>query len=235
MASYFSKNVQVKITSDDPSQKVYKGIYADPDHTTLLSSKKTYNFQLKSAETQSLYIRYTQKPVKIIFKKPVYGAAYKVTGTFGEIYVDSAYSSEYEKYVEFPTDTTPTITIGFTNIVAISNDSAINVSIIGIKVNDRSVNFPYSVTDVTPGSTITVEVNMETSEAATTTTTSTTTSTTTLPPGVLTLQSNAEGTTVEVTPDNSDPTEVSLVSNTPATLDIDMKGAVSGTGAPTSA
>lgn len=221
------RNVQVQVISADPINKVFKGIYADSNYENRLTSDKTYGFTLFEGEDKELYIRYTQNPVKIIFKKPVYGAAYKVRGTFGEIVVNSAYPSEYEKYVEFPTDTTPTITIGFTNIVGISNDSDIQVDITDIKINDVSVSVPYSVTDVTPGSTITVEVNMETPEVPTTTTSTVppTTTTSTPIPGVLRLQSNAEGTVVEVTSDGIDPEEVSLAGTSQSSIKIDMNGA----------
>ena len=92
---------------------------------------------------------------------------------------------------------------------------------------------PYSVTNVTPGSTITVEVIMETVLATTTTTpipevitTTTTTTTTTTPiPAVLKLQSNAENTVVEVTSDGIDPVEVSLAGTSQSRIEIDMNGA----------
>lgn len=224
MALTRQRNIKVQVTSADPVNKVFKGIYADSSYGTKLTSDKTYDFTLAESEDKELYIRYTQKPVKIIFKKPVYGAAYLVKGTFGEIYVDSAHPGEYEKSVEFPTDTTPTISIGFTKIVGSSNDSDVNVSVIGIKINDISVNLPHSVTDVTPGSTITVEVNMETSEAITTTTTSTSTKPP-VQPAVLKLQSNAEGTVVEVTSDGIDPEEVSLAGTSQSSISIDMNDA----------
>ena len=227
MALTRQRNIKVQVTSADPVNKVFKGIYADSSYGTKLTSDKTYDFTLAESEDKELYIRYTQKPVKIIFKKPVYKASYLVRGTFGEINVDGAYPGEYEKSVEFPTDTTPTISIGFTEIVGISNDSDVTINIIGIKINDNFVTLPYSVTDVTPGSTITVEVNMETSEAITTTTT-TTTSTSTKPPvqpAVLKLQSNAEGTVVEVTSDGIDPEEVSLAGTSQSSISIDMNDA----------
>ena len=214
------RNVQVQVISADPVNKVFKGIYADSSYGTLLTSDKTYDFTLIESENKELYIRYTQKPVTIVFKKPVYGAAYKVTGTFGEIEVDSAYSGSYESTVEFPTDTTPTITIGFTTISPV-NSADLNFEtggITSIKINDNFVNFPYSVTDVTPGSTITVEVNMEVAEATTTTTP-------TPIPAVLRLQSNAENTVVEVTSDGIDPVEVSLAGTTQSSIKIDMNGA----------
>ena len=230
------RNVQVQVVSADPINKVFKGIYADSNYENRLTSDKTYGFTLVESENKELYFRYSQKPVKIIFKKPVYGAAYKVTGTFGEIEVDSFYSGgSFESIVEFPTDTTPTITIGFTTIASV-NSADLNFEvgdITDIKINDVSVSVPYSVTNVTPGSTITVEVIMETVLATTTTTpipevitTTTTTTTTTTPiPAVLKLQSNAENTVVEVTSDGIDPVEVSLAGTSKSRIEIDMNGA----------
>lgn len=222
------RNVQVQVTSADPINKVFKGIYADSNYENRLTSDKTYGFTLVESENKELYFRYSQKPVKIIFKKPVYGAAYKVTGTFGEMEVDSAYPGSFESTVEFPTDTTPTITIGFTTIAPVGGtDPTIEVvGITDIKINDVSVEVPYSVTDVTPGSTITVEVIMEIAEATTTTTPIPEVTTTTTPiPAVLRLQSNAENTVVEVTSDGIDPVEVSLAGTTQSSIKIDMNGA----------
>lgn len=219
------RNIQVQVISADPVNKVFKGIYADSNYENRLTLDKTYGFTLVESENKELYFRYSQKPVKIIFKKPVYGAAYKVTGTFGEKEVDSAYPGNFESTVEFPTDTTPTITIGFTTIAPVNSaDPAFDVgSITGIKINNVPVSVPYSVTDVTPGSTITVEVEVEVLEVTTTTTTTSTTPP--VRPAVLRLQSNAENTVVKVTSDGIDPEEVSLAGTSQSSISIDMNGA----------
>lgn len=217
------RNVQVQVISTDPINKVFKGIYADSNYENRLTSDKTYGFTLVESENKELYFRYSQKPVKIIFKSDDNAVGYyKITGTFGEVEV---HATDVTKTVEFPTDTTPTISIGFTSISVGSLDGG-NPVLGYLGINDRVVSLPYTVTDVTPGSTITVKVGIVQDDNTTTTPVPDTTTTTTTPiPAVLRLQSNAENTVVEVTSDGIDPVEVSLAGTTQSSIEIDMNGA----------
>lgn len=210
MAQIRQRQVKVQITSADPSGKVFKGIYADQNYKTLLTSSKVHDFTLNAGQTKELYIRYSQKPVTVTFK----GSSitnYTVTGTFGTIPVGS---DDVVKTLEFPTDVTPTITIGFTSATVVNPDWKISQ----LKVNGQIVTLPYTTDAVTPGSNIIVEAVL-----ASATTTSTTT--TTAAPAVLKLQSNAGGTVVKVTSDDVDLEEVSLAGTSQSSVVIDMKDA----------
>lgn len=218
MAQIRQRKVGVKVTSTDPAFKMFKGIYADSNYNTLLTSSKTYDFTLNAGSTKELYIRYTQKPVTITFKSNP-NTSYQVTGSFGTITV------RYEdviKTVEFPTDTTSDIVIGFNS--AISQTSMYTIS--GIKINRSAHALPYSMEHVTPGTNITFEV--ETSLVTTTTTTTSSTTTTSTPaPAVLKLKSNVAGTVVKLTTEGLDPETVDLpLSGTSqSSIKIDMKNA----------
>lgn len=218
MAQIRQRKVGVKVTSADPAFKVFKGIYADSNYNTLLTSSKTYDFTLNAGSTKELYIRYTQEPVTITFKSNP-DTSYQVTGSFGTITV------RYEdviKTVEFPTDTTSDIVIGFNS--AISQTSIYTIS--GIKINRSAYALPYSMEHVTPGTNITFEV--ETSLVTTTTTTTSSTTTTSTPaPAVLKLKSNVAGTVVKLTTEGLDPETVDLpLSGTSqSSIKIDMKNA----------
>ena len=216
MAQIRQRQVKVQVTSADPAFKVFKGIYADSSYRTLLTSSKTYDFKLNAGQTKELYIRYSPKPVTITFKSNP-NVSYQVTGSFGTVMVTNA---DVVKTVEFPTDTTPDLTIGFTS--AISQTSMYKIS--NIKINRSAHVLPYSMEHVTPGTNITFEV--ETSLVTTTTTSTTTTSTTSTPaPAVLKLQSNVGGTVVQVTSDGINPEEVSLAGTTQSSVPIDMRNA----------
>lgn len=218
MAQIRQRKVGVKVTSADPAFKVFKGIYADSNYNTLLTSSKTYDFTLNAGSTKELYIRYTQEPVTITFKSNP-NTSYQVTGSFGTITVRD---EDVVKTVEFPTDTTPNIVIGFTS--AISQTSMYTIS--GIKINGSAHALPYSMEHVTPGTNITFEV--ETSLVTTTTTTTSSTTTTSTPaPAVLKLKSNVAGTVVKLTTEGLDPETVDLpLSGTSqSSIKIDMKNA----------
>ena len=218
MAQIRQRKVGVKVTSADPAFKVFKGIYADSNYNTLLTSSKTYDFTLNAGSTKELYIRYTQEPVTITFKSNP-NISYQVTGSFGTITVRD---EDVVKTVEFPTDTTPNIVIGFTS--AISQTSMYTIS--GIKINGSAHALPYSMEHVTPGTNITFEV--ETSLVTTTTTTTSSTTTTSTPaPAVLKLKSNVAGTVVKLTTEGLDPETVDLpLSGTSqSSIKIDMKNA----------
>ena len=210
MAQIRQRQVKVQVTSADPSGKVFKGIYADSNYKTLLTSSKVYDFKLNAGQTKELYIRYSQTPVTITFK----GSSitnYTVTGTFGTVPVGS---DDVVKTVEFPTDTTPTITIGFTSTTVVNHDW----KILQLKVNSQTVTLPYTTEAITPGRNIIVEPVVASA-------TTTTTTTTTPAPAVLKLQSNAGGTVVKVTSDNVNLEEVSLAGTTQSSVVIDMKDA----------
>lgn len=216
MAQIRQRQVKVQVTSADPAFKVFKGIYADSSYRTLLTSSKAYDFKLNAGQTKELYIRYSQKPVTITFKSNS-NTSYQVTGSFGTVTVRD---EDVIKTVEFPTDTTPDLTIGFTS--AISQTSTYKIS--SIKINRSAHALPYSMEHVTPGTNITFEV--ETSLVTTTTTSTTTTTTTSTPaPAVLKLQSNVGGTVVQVTSDGINPEEVSLAGTTQSSVPIDMRNA----------
>nr|DAJ95104.1 MAG TPA: hypothetical protein [Crassvirales sp.] len=218
MAQIRQRKVKVQVTSADPAFKVFKGIYADSNHNTLLTSSKTYDFTLNAGVTKELYIRYTQQPITIIFRSNP-NTSYQVSGSFGTVTV---ISENVTKIVEFPTDTTSDIVIGFTS--AISQTSMYKVS--GIKINGSAHALPYSMEHVTPGTNITFEV--ETSLVTTTTTTTSSTTTTSTPaPAVLKLKSNASGTVVKLTTEGLDPETVDLpLSGTSqSSIKIDMKNA----------
>lgn len=208
MAQIRQRQVKVQVTSADPSGKVFKGIYADQSYKTLLTSSKVHDFTLNAGQTKELYIRYSQKPVTVTFK----GSSitnYTVTGTFGTVPVGS---DNVVKTLEFPTDVTPTITIGFTSATVVNPDWKIPQ----LKVNGQIVTLPYTTDAITPGSNIVVEAVLASA---------TTTSTTTAAPAVLKLQSNAGGTVVKVTSNGIDPEEVSLAGTTQSSVVIDMKDA----------
>lgn len=210
MAQIRQRQVKVQVTSADPSGKVFKGIYADSNYKTLLTSSKVHDFTLNAGQTKELYIRYSQKPVTVTFKGNSI-TNYTVTGTFGTVPVGT---DDVVKTLEFPTDVTPTITIGFTSATVASHDWKIPQ----LKVNGQIVTLPYTTNAITPGSNIIVEAVL-----ASATTTSTTT--TTAAPAVLKLQSNAGGTVVKVTSDDVDLEEVSLAGTSQSSVVIDMKGA----------
>ena len=218
MAQIRQRKVGVKVTSADPAFKVFKGIYADSNYNTLLTSSKTYDFTLNAGSTKELYIRYTQEPITITFKSNP-NTSYQVTGSFGTITVRD---EDVIKTVEFPTDTTSDIVIGFNS--AISQTSIYTIS--GIKINRSAHALPYSMEHVTPGTNITFEV--ETSLVTTTTTTTSSTTTTSTPaPAVLKLKSNVAGTVVKLTTEGLDPETVDLpLSGTSqSSIKIDMKNA----------
>ena len=213
MAQIRQRNVKVQVTSADPAFKMFKGIYADSSYRTLLTSSKTYDFKLNTGQTKELYIRYTQKPITITFKSNP-NITYQVTGSFGTVTVGS---EDVVKTVEFPTDTTSDIVIGFNS--AISQSSEFKIS--SIKINGSVHSLPYTMEHVTPGTNITFEVIIVTA----TTTTTTTTSTSTPAPAVLKLQSNVGGTVVQVTSDGINPEEVNLAGTTQSSVVINMKDA----------
>lgn len=212
MAQIRQRQVKVQVTSADPSGKVFKGIYADVDYKSLLTSSKFHDFTLESGQTKELYIRYSQKPVTVTFKGNSI-TNYTVTGTFGTVPVGS---DGVVNTLEFPTDTTPTITVGFTFATAASPDWKIPQ----LKINGQDVTLPYTTDALAPGTDIIVEAVLESG-----TTTTTTTTTTTAAPAVLKLQSNTSGTVVEVTSEGIDPQEVSLSDTTQSSVLIDMADA----------
>ena len=214
MAQIRQRQVKVQVTSADPSGKVFKGIYADQNYKTLLTSSRVHDFTLNAGQTKELYIRYSQKPVTVTFKGNSI-TNYTVTGTFGTVPVGT---DDVVKTLEFPTDVTPTITIGFTSATVVNPDWKIPQ----LKVNGQIVTLPYTTDAVTPGSNIIVEAVLA---SATTTSTTTSTTTTTAAPAVLKLQSNTGGTVIKVTSDGIDPEEVSLAGTTQSSVVIDMKDA----------
>lgn len=161
MAQIRQRHVNIQVTSEDPTNKVFKGIYADSEHTMLLSSNKSYEFDINSGQSRELYIRYSQKPVTIIFKGVAKGS-YKVTGNFGEVNVSS---EDVTANVEFLTDTSPYVDVTFSSI-----DSTTE----GYEIGDMRVggalihSLPYYLQNVVPGQQI--EVNVEIGETTTTTT-----------------------------------------------------------------
>lgn len=208
MAQIRQRQVKVQVTSADPSNKVFKGIYADQNYKNLLTSSKFYDFALNAGQTKELYIRYSQKPVTVTFKGNSI-TNYTVTGTFGTVPVGT---DDVVKTLEFPTDVTPTITIGFTSATVLNPDWKIPQ----LKINGQTVTLPYTTDAITPGSNIIVEAVLASA---------TTTSTTTAAPAVLKLQSNTDGTVIKVTSDGINPEEVSLVGTTQSSVVIDMKDA----------
>lgn len=217
MTQIRQRQVRVQVTSADPSGKVFKGIYADSSYETLLTTNKTYGFKLNAGQIEELYIRYSQKPITITFKSNP-AVIYQVTGSFGTVEVGAL--TDVVKTIEFPTDTTPDLTIGFTS--ATLNGSQWKIS--ATKINGNAMALPYSMVSVTPGSNITFEI--EVISATTTTTTTTTTSTTsTVAPATLKLQSNAGGTVVEIAPDGLDTKEVSLPLENSTYVEVDMRNA----------
>lgn len=207
MAQIRQRQVKVQVTSADPSGKVFKGIYADQNYKNLLTSSKVHNFTLKSGQAKELYIRYSQKPVTVTYKSNSI-TNYTVTGTFGTVPVGTG---DVVKTLEFPTDVTPTVTIGFTSATVANPDWKIPQ----LKVNGQIVTLPYTVDAVTPGSNIIVEAVLA----------SATTTTTTAAPAVLRLQSNTGGTVIKVTSDGISPKEVSLSGTTQSSVVIDMRNA----------
>jgi hypothetical protein len=220
MAQIRQRQVKIQVTSADPSGKVFKGIYADANYKNLLTSSKVHDFTLNAGQTKELYIRYSQKPVTVTFKGNSI-TNYTVTGAFGTVPVGS---DNVVKTLEFPTDVTPTITIGFTSATVANPDWKIPQ----LKVNGQIVTLPYTTDAITPGSNIIVEAVLASATTTSTTTTSTTTSsttTTTAAPAVLKLQSNTGGTVIKVTSDGINLEEVSLAGTTQSSVVIDMKDA----------
>lgn len=208
MAQIRQRQVKVQVTSADPSGKVFKGIYADQDYKTLLTSSKVHDFTLNAGQTRELYIRYSQNPVTVTFKGSSI-TSYTVTGTFGTVKIGP---HDVVKTLEFPTDVTPTITVGFTSATVANPDWKISQ----LKVNGQIVTLPYTTDAITPGSSVIVEAVLASA---------TTTSTTTAAPAVLKIQSNAGGTVIKVTSDGIDPEVVSLSGTTQSSVVIDMKDA----------
>lgn len=208
MAQIRQRQLKAQVISADPSDKVFKGIYADQNYENLLTSSKVHDFTLNAGQTKELYIRYSQKPVTVTFRGNSI-TNYTVTGTFGTVLVDSY---NVVKTLEFPTDVTPTITIGFTSATAVDTDWKISQ----LKVNGQIVTLPYTTDAITPGSDILVEAVLASA---------TTTSTTTAAPAVLKLQSNTDGTVIEVTSDGTKLKEASLEGTTQSSVVIDMKDA----------
>lgn len=170
MAQIRQRHVNIQVTSQDPTNKVFKGIYADSEHTMLLSSNKSYEFDINAGQSKELYIRYSQKPVTIIFKGVAKGS-YKVTGNFGEVNVSS---EDVTANVEFLTDTSPYVDVTFSSI----DSTTEGYGIVAMRVGGALVNSsPYILNNCVPGQQI--EVNVEIDEINTTTTSSTTTSSTT--------------------------------------------------------
>lgn len=165
MAQIRQRHVNIQVTSQDPTNKVFKGIYADSEHTMLLSSNKSYEFDINSGQSKELYIRYSQKPVTIIFKGVAEGS-YKVTGNFGEVNVSS---EDVTANVEFLTDTSPYVDVAFSSIESTTEGYGVgDIEVGGALVHS----LPYYLQNAVPGQQI--EVNVEISETTTTTTSSTT-------------------------------------------------------------
>lgn len=229
MAQIRQRQVKVQVTSADPSNKVFKGIYADSSYRTLLTQNKTYDFKLNAGQTKELYIRYSPKPVTITFKKNP-NTSYKVTGSFGTVLVTD---TNVVKTVEFQSDTLSGLTIQFNSIATTYSD----MWIVSPIINGVMHALPYTMTNVAPGTniifdtsatSITTTTSTTTSTTTTTTTTSTTSTTTTTStpaPAVLKLKSNVGGTVVKVTSDGVSPEEVSLAGTTQSSVLFDMSNA----------
>lgn len=161
MAQIRRRHVNVQVTSQDPTNKVFKGIYADSEHTMLLSSNKSYEFDINAGQSKELYIRYSQKPVTITFKGVTEGS-YKVTGNFGEVNVSS---EDVTANVEFLTDTSPYVDVTFSSIESTTE---------GYEIGDMRVggalvhSLPYYLQNAVPGQKI--EVSVEVGKTTTTTT-----------------------------------------------------------------
>ena len=202
---YQQRKITVAVTSADPSGKVFKGIYHDSKYASLASASKSYNFTINAGATKALYIRYAQKPITVTFKHNSI-TGYTVTGSFGTVTVGS---TDVVKTIEFPDDTTPSLSVGFTSVAATNSDWKISQ----VKINGTASSLPSTTNDVTPGSNITVEV---TTASATTTTTST------VPPAILKLQSNVSGTEVRVSPEGLATGAYTLSDTTQTNISIDM-------------
>lgn len=161
MAQIRQRHVNIQVTSEDPTNKVFKGIYADSEHTMLLSSNKSYEFDINAGQSKELYIRYSQKPVTITFKGVTEGS-YKVTGNFGEVNVSS---EDVTANVEFLTDTSPYVDVTFSSIESTTE---------GYEIGDMRVggalvhSLPYYLQNAVPGQKI--EVSVEVGKTTTTTT-----------------------------------------------------------------
>lgn len=190
MAQIRQRHVNIQVTSQDPTNKVFKGIYADSEHTMLLSSNKSYEFDINAGQSKELYIRYSQKPVTIIFKGVAKGS-YKVTGNFGEVNVSS---EDVTANVEFLTDTSPYVDVTFFSIESTTEGYGIGGMMVGGALVNSS---PYILNNCVPGQQI--EVNVEIDEINTTTTSSTTTSTTPHKSAGLFINSDNYPVTVNIT------------------------------------
>lgn len=190
MAQIRRRHVNVQVTSATPTNKVFKGIYADSEYTMLLSSNKSYEFDMTPGQSKELYIRYSQKPVTITFKGVTEGS-YKVTGNFGEVNVSS---EDVTANVEFLTDTSPYVDVTFASIESTTE---------GYEIGDMRVggalvhSLPYYLQNAVPGQKI--EVSVEVGKTTTTTTKSPVTLTFTSFPmgsehGVLYTQLNVDDT-----------------------------------------
>lgn len=161
MSQIRRRHVNVQVTSATPTNKVFKGIYADSEYTMLLSSNKSYEFDMTPGQSKELYIRYSQKPVTITFKGVAKGS-YKVTGNFGEVNVSS---EDVTANVEFLTDSSPYVDVTFTSIESTTE---------GYEIGDMRVggalvhSLPYYLQNAVPGQKI--EVSVEVGKTTTTTT-----------------------------------------------------------------
>lgn len=180
MSQIRQRQVKVQITSADPLGKVFKGIYADSGYKSLLTSSKTYNFKINSGQTKELYIRYSQKPITITFKKSNIGAEYIVEGSFGTVSVGK---DDVIKTIEFPTDTTSSMGVRFERVYVKDSDS---YELTSFLIDDSVVELPHSMSEVTPGTNIQFSVDIQNVTTTTTSTkpptTTTTSSTTPTPP-----------------------------------------------------
>lgn len=180
MSQIRQRQVKVQITSADPLGKVFKGIYADSGYKSLLTSSKTYNFKINSGQTKELYIRYSQKPITITFKKSNIGAEYIVEGSFGTVSVGK---DDVIKTIEFPTDTTSSMGVKFERVYVKDSDS---YELTSFLIDDSVVELPHSMSEVTPGTNIQFSVYIQNVTTTTTSTkpptTTTTSSTTPTPP-----------------------------------------------------
>lgn len=180
MSQIRQRQVKVQITSADPLGKVFKGIYADSGYKSLLTSSKTYNFKINSGQTKELYIRYSQKPITITFKKSNIGAEYIVEGSFGTVSVGK---DDVIKTIEFPTDTTSSMGVRFERVYVKDSDS---YELTSFLIDDSVIELPHSMSEVTPGTNIQFSVDIQNVTTTTTSTkpptTTTTSSTTPTPP-----------------------------------------------------
>lgn len=169
MAKIRQRQVLVEVTSADPINKVFKGIYGDAEYTSLLTTSKSYGFPINSGEYKNLFIRYSPVPVTLTFSGTKgLTIDYQVSGSFGTIEVGDI---NVDVPVEFPSDSATSMDIEITSIIMGGKP------IQEVTIGAETFSLPYTITGAAPSAHFTIQAPIDQSTRTTTTSTSTSTTT----------------------------------------------------------